>query len=181
MRKLRSAVALILIAAMSLSLAACGGVKEYNKDSFVSVLKNDLKIADDQIYEAENDGTQNNFPVATIVTAKYNESRINAYFCQDASKAKAYFDERFQHFQDTFDKNNQFKGSSVTGSTDNSGYIVIKGDMPGTDLFGALYQAGSVYGGLYYSGNMIIMVLSDNTDGYDDVEAFIKAMGLPNV
>ncbi|MBR2524733.1 MAG: hypothetical protein IKE53_09910 [Clostridiales bacterium] len=181
MRKVRSAIALVMVFPMLFSLTACSkSVKEYDKESFLAVLKDDLKIEDDDIYETEVD-EHNGVGDGVVVAARHGHAMITVQFCDDAADAKKAFDKDYESFLDTFNKNDQFKGDYIAEQTSNGGYIVIKGSAPETDIFGDRNRTGDVYGGYYCSGSMIMLVMSQSADDFDDVGEIISALGLPNV
>lgn len=170
--------AFVLVFSMVFSLTSCtGSIKEYDKDSFVSALKEKLELGDEDIVISRNEGDINNFPEADIVVTNYEDAAVLAYFCDDESGAKRVFDEYYSEFNDTFNQSNMFKGNYIAESDDNSGCIVINGDMSGVSLFGTRFAIGKLHGGVYYSGSMIVMVIPASEEGFDSVGEVIKALG----
>ena len=181
MRKAKSAIALVMVCSMLFSLTACTkSVKEYDKESFLAVIKDDLKIDDENIYESEVDET-NGIGDGVVVAARYEGALVTAQFCDDASDAKRTFDADYESFLDTFNKNDQFKGDYDANQTEDGGYIVVKGSAPETAIFGERNRTGNVYAGYYCSGSMIMLVVSQSEDDFDEIDQIISALGLPNV
>ncbi len=167
---------------MMFQLTACKKVVEYDEESLITVLEDELGMDEDEIYTAENDSSQNGYPDADLVTARYGDARINAVFVEDADEAENLFAEYYDGFINSFDADDSFEGNYIFKSSDGSGYIVVNGSDIGTSVFGARYASGDVYIGLYYSGPMIIFVTPENMDSdLDDVGAVIEALGYPNV
>lgn len=181
MRRSIPVVSVIMTVVMLMSFTACSAfkVKEYDKDSFTDVLTGSLGISQDDIATAENDGN-NGYPKATVVTAATDGARVLAYFCDDAEDARSNFKKTYDSFKGSFNSD-KFKGSSINMSTDSAGYIVLKGDNPGTSIFGDRYRTGSIYAGIYYSGSMIVTVMPDKDNADDGVKKVIDALGFPNV
>ena len=182
MRRIRSAVSVVLVISMLFSLAACSSkVKEYDKDSLTAVLKDELGISDDDINLARNEKGTNQYPAADIVTAAYKEARINCYFCDDEADAKKYFEDQYDQFCESFDKNDQFKGSSEFTSGGSYGYIVLNGDNTGTSIFGTLHMTGPVHAAFYYSGSMVMLIMPSGNETGTAVTEIIDALGYPDV
>ena len=185
MKTIKRLTAVVMAGVMMLSLAACSApVKEYDEDSFTSVLKNDLKIDEDDINSAENHQKDTGYPDSTVVTAHYGKAVIMASFCKNADDAASAFGDAYDEFRDTFDTNNTFKGNSESVSSDGYGYIVVNGADSGTTVFGSLHRTGPIYAGIYYTGSMFVMIMPDgiqeNGGADDDVKALIDAFGFPN-
>ena len=181
MKTTKKIIALGMSLILLLSFTACSkGVKEYDKDSMVSLLQNKLSISESDIYVAETDGTTGT-PAATVITSKYNDARISVSICKDAKDAADYFKKAYDAFTAEFNKDSKFSGSSISMSGSGSGYIVIKGEMPGTSVFGDINRTGNTYCGLYYAGSEIVLVMSEAGKGIDDVGKIIDALGYPNV
>jgi len=182
MRETKKIIALAMSLVMLLSFAACSksSIKEYDKDSMVALLQDKLGISESDIHVSETDGT-NGSPAATVITAKYNDIRINVAFCKNAEEAADHFKESYDAFQNSFNKTSQFSGSSINMKGIDCGYIVVKGDKPETGIFGDINRTGSVYGALYHTGSEILYVSSEMGKGMDDVGKVIDALGYPNV
>ena len=181
MKRTKKIIALGMALILLLSFTACSmGVKEYDKDSMVSLLQNKLSISESDIHVVETDGTTGT-PAATVITSKYNDARINVSICKNAEDAADYFKKAYDSFKADFNTSSQFSGSSISMSGSGSGYIVIKGEKSGTSLFGDINRTGNVYGGLYYTGSEIVLVMSEAGKGIDDVGKIIDALGYPNV
>lgn len=182
MKRSRSVLALGLTVVMMFQLTACKKVVEYDEESLITVLEDELGMDEDEIYTAENDSSQNGYPDADLVTARYGDARINAVFVEDADEAEDLFAEYYDEFIESFDAGDSFEGNYIFKSSDGSGYIVVNGSDIGTNVFGGRFSSGDVYIGLYYSGPMIIFVTPENMDSdLDDVGAVIEALGYPNV
>jgi len=181
MKGFKSTVALITTIVMMFSLTACSKKpKEYDKDSITSLLKDELKIDEDEIYVYDSDG-ENGSPEGTSVTAKYDDARIIVLIYDDADEANEAFNEAYKEFQDQFNLNDRFKGDFLCNNSDDYGYIVINGNESGVNVFGDIFATGSLYGGLYYSGSMITMVRPEGPDSFSGVNEVIEALGYPNV
>lgn len=167
---------------MLFSLTACGKkVKEYDVDSATKLMVDKLKIDEDDIYASDFDDYKGDMK-GEGVTAKYEDARIMIMVFDDEDDAKDVFDEAYDQFDDTFDKNDTFKGDYVYAFEKDYGYIVIKGEAPGTDLFGDRFRTGSVYAGIYYSGSMVAYVMPEGMDvSEDDIGKVIETFKFPDV
>lgn len=182
MKKGKTVIALSLVASMLFSLTACSsGVKEYNKDSLMDVLKSELKLDDDEIFVHESEDDATSRYEGTVVTARYEDARINAVFLNDAEDAADAFEEYYDDFDDNFNSHDQFNGDYAIHSADGSGYIVINGKDSEVHFFGDRYANGPLHAGLYYSGSMIVFILPENDDGMEDVGKIISALGFKDV
>lgn len=181
MKIIRRTLALVMASVMLFSLAGCKkkGLKEYSRDEMVKKLEDKLGMTEDNIYLGGNDGTQNDLPVSEELSAKYGNARIIAHFIKDASDAKKCFETYDLKYED-FDSKDEFNGGKLHEKKDDYGYIVIKGTDVGTDIFGDRHASGDLYGAIYYSGSMVVIISNEETDsGLEDVEAIIKALGYP--
>ena len=184
MKKVKSAIALIMAVSMLFSMTACtSGVKEYDEDSFKKVLEDDLKIDEDDIIIAKSDSS-NGSPDAMIITAVNGCARVIAYFCDDEDDAKDYFENEYEEFENSF-KTKSFKGNYSYLKTDSYGYIVLNGHDSGTTIFGDLHRTGPIYAGVYYKGSMLVYIMPEGIQkegkADDDLSELIDAFGFPNV
>ena len=181
MKGTKKIIAFGMAIVLLLSFTACSkGMKAYDKDALISLLQDKLSISEGDILVTETDGSTGT-PAATVITAKYNNARINVSICKDAKDAAAQFKKSYDEFQNNFNKSSRFKGKYISLNEPDSGYIVINGDSPETSVFGDRFRTGSVYGGLYFTGSQIIIIIPEGMESSDDVGKIIDALGYPNV
>ena len=182
MRKIRSFLSVLLTTAMLFSLTSCSRkLKEYDEETLTGILVNKLNIDEDDIYSVRNPEGQNDAPAGTVVTAVYNDARINVLFCDSADSAYDYFQREYDEFSDTFNQNGQFDGTLESECDKGNGYIIVNGEDIGSTLFGDRFATGSFHAGFYYTGSTIIVVLPEDFGNTDDVSTIISVLGYPDV
>ncbi len=172
MRNFKKAAALVMTTVMLLSVAACGktNIKEYDQDSFIAVLEDDLGLSeDDYVVMPLTDGEGEAVDGENMVMATMDDALVTAFFYKDAEDAKESFEEYYDDYQD----DDEFEGEAKGEDNGDNGYLVMKTE---TDL-------GELYAGIYYSGSMFIMVISgeDTVDAQEQVQKIIDALGYPGL
>lgn len=186
MKLMKRALSLVMASVMILSLASCKinalkGVKEYSQDEMVKVLEEKLGMDEEALHLAVNDGEHNQYPSSKVLTFKYEGTRVNAYFVDDAAEAKKLFEQYYQKFEDTFNMKEMFKGSQIKAKTDNDGYIVINGIDSGVDLFGSRFSMGDIFGAIYYSNSMLILMYDETPEDVSDAKKVVQTLGFPSI
>lgn len=174
MRKIKSILAVVLVACMMLSVASCAkSVKKVDKDKFEAALEK-VKIDDDDLYENKN-GTRDGYDYDRTISA-YDGNCIYVYIeFEDADECKEYFDDEiYDEFED-LKKDKDFDGKLQMHTGAHSGYVIFNGEADGDDV------DGDVYGGIYFRDNVLVMVMcySDKKSDIEDIQTVLKALGLP--
>lgn len=181
MRKFRTVTALFMTAVMAFSFAGCGKkIKFYNQDVITKIFEDKLDIDEDEIYSTEMEKGQ--APADCLyITTRYNDVRINVILFDEAEEALETFEQKYDVFNDTFDRQGIFEGNYDSEFEDNWGYIVVNGENTSSGIFGDIYATGSVYAGIYFVDSMIVTVMPE--PGFDinadDIDTVLDALGYP--
>ncbi len=169
---IKSFLSVTLVASMLFSLTACAGVKEYDKKEVKSILKDELDLkADDDFYSYDWDDYESFY-------GSYGKASFRVYIYDDEDDALDFFEDLVDDFQDDKD-DGVFSGRTKCVTSKTSGYITFSGEADDDGDFFA--EDEYYYGGIYYNGCMVIIVTADKDkdSAREDVQAFLKAFGLP--
>lgn len=163
-------LALILVVSFVFSIAGCKSVTYHDKKEIKSILKNDLKLKedDDYYYYDYDDGC--------LFSGEYDDIYFSIGLYDDVKEAYHDFDDiadEIENDQDDFD------GRIKRSVKDKSGYITFDGE--GTESGDFFDDDDYYYGGVYYCDGMYIIVLtnSDKDSFRESVDEFLRAFRLP--
>ncbi len=163
-------LALILVASFVFSIAGCKSVKYHDEKEIRSILKNDLKLKEDDDYEFDEyrDGCE--------FEGEYDDIYFSIALFDDTKEAYHDFDDIadvIENDQDDFD------GRIKRSVKDKSGYITFDGE--GTESGDFFRDGDYYYGGVYYCDGMYIIVLTnkDKDSFRASVDEFLRAFRLP--
>lgn len=178
-------ISLIVSSTMILGLCACSdtadGVKEYDSESIIEVLTNDLGIRSELITHIDVEDIPSDMPYTDYIVANYNDTMITVSFFEAKEDAKEIFDASYSEFEDSFNQNGLFDGDYITANENDYGYIVVDGENMGSDFLGDRYSAGEVSVAMYRSGAMVIAIQPTLGSDLENVDKVIDALGYPNV
>lgn len=185
MKSIRRITALS-VAVVMLFTSSCAAskeeiIKEYDEDSLVKFLEEELDIDEDDIYIIDSEDAQISVPDGVNITCRYDRARLNAYIFDDEDDARDMFEDYYDQFEETFNVNDQFEGDYDEEFEDDYGYITLEGDNAGATIFGDMYVYGGICGGIYYRGHMVIVICPEGPDSRHDVEDLVAAFGYPYV
>lgn len=178
-------VTALTVSAVMLLTSSCAAkkeeelIKEYDEDTLVGFLEEELDIDEDDIYITDSEDAEIRVPDGVNITCPYGRARLNAFIFEDEDDARNVFEDYYDMFEDTFNVNDQFEGDYDEEFEDDYGYITLEGDNAGTTIFGDRYMYGGICGGIYYAGHMVILIYPEGPDARHDVEDLIDAFGYP--
>lgn len=181
MKVLRKITAILMTSVMVFSFAGCGSkIKFYDEDVITKLFEDELDIEEDDIHVTEMEEGVNPAD-GLLITTKYNDIRINVVLFDDADDALDTFQDRYDMFNDTFDRQGIFEGNYDSDFEDNWGYIVVNGENTGSGIFGDILASGPIYAGIYYIDSMIIVVAPEpgSDINVDDMNKVLDALGYP--
>ncbi|MCQ2528348.1 MAG: hypothetical protein MJ108_04430 [Saccharofermentans sp.] len=173
MKKIKTIVSGLLIGAMMMSFAGCASVKARDKKEVKDILKEKLELKKDKDFKNRSYDDYDYF---------YGESGkayFSIYIYDDEDDAADVFDDLYDSYEDDLE-DDVFDGKIKLKSSDTSGYVTFKGECTDDDAE-CFLEDEYYYGGVYYADNMVIRVSAskDKDNARDDVNAFLKAFGLP--
>lgn len=148
MKSMKKVLAVVLIGAMGLSLAACGGKKA--KKLTAKEFKKAMKAEDYSVEEGDDD----DYEEYLIAVDEDKEIQVNYYLFEDSDAAKDYFDEGIEAMEDWQDEDD------LDGSVKKSGSKFVA-DLSGEDDDG---DEGGIYLVCVRSGEMVITATTYETD-----------------
>lgn len=202
MKKLKSMISVLLIAAMTLSLAGCGkkfdpiedSVFEDALDEVFSVeegdngwrtVSNATGTGDYGYWSAFMDGTS---IFRTADKIKLNIEYIgesDQYYCfiefKDAEEGMEWFEDYiYSDFEDAI-KDDDFEGSSSYKLTETMGYVLVNGENDSDFLEYCTDGEGDIYGGFFYNDGIFVAAFTTKLKDsrIEDVDAFLSAIGYP--
>ena len=148
MKTMKKVFAVVLVGAMGLSLAACGGKKA--KQITAKEFKKTMKAEDYTV----SDGHDDDYEEYLIAVDEDQEIQVNYYLFEDADDAKDYFDEGVDTMKEWKDEDD------LDGSVKKSGNKFVA-DLSGEDDDG---DEGGIYLVCVRSGEMVITATTYETD-----------------
>lgn len=190
MKVLRNIVAAVLIASTIFTFAACNAISKKSSSPVQQLAKNYAGYLQDKFGVSEDKVKK--YGPGDPLNTNPNRDKGNYYICtdknmptmmcfiyNDAKDAREYFVSCYDICNERFDEEH-FQGDYQVALKDDSGYIVINGIDSGVGIFGDQYAVGNeLYGGLYYDGNVVLMIMPRNEIAVDRVKYIISTMGLP--
>lgn len=186
MKKLHSAVAVILVMATVLSLSGCSSFKVIdNEDQFFDALEESAGIKKkntihEKKYEVNGDDTE-----YFIYTGDGDNFYTYIRF-EDEDDAMDYFDEFYQDFEE-IKEDKEFDGSYSMSMNKTRGMVTFNGEVEsdnGLNFYHMnkyFFEDTDIYGGVYVNKNVYIEVYSANGSKRDKekIDKFLKQLGLP--
>ena len=148
MKTMKKVFAVVLVGAMGLSLAACGGKKA--KQLTAKEFKKVMKAEDYSVSEGDDD----DYEEYLIAVDEDKEIQVNYYLFEDSGDAKDYFEEgidTMEEWKDEYD---------MDGSVKKSGNKFVA-DLSGEDDDG---DEGGIYLVCVRSGEMVITATTYEVD-----------------
>lgn len=186
MKKFKSIIAGTLITAMALSGVACSKksdkISDMSSEDFIEVCEEmGFKKTKDSVYDKEYKEYKKSDMDELFdeyVKARGRNSEVTYYFklYKDAYDAN----ESFESYYLIYDDENEYYDGTVDSSFHDGkdGYIVWDGEVD--EPKGSDYE---IYGGLYYSGNMIIVAYCESDSisnkAKEEIDEFIDLLGYP--
>lgn len=174
MKTMKKVVSIALVAAMMLSVAACGkNYKVVDKKTFKSALEDVAGFDEDDIYDFKDyyDGAEHDLDCS--------DGRIRYEYIQfeDNEAAMDYFEDYwYDDYEDMVD-DGDFSGRRSSVITNTSAYILVNGESDSDDFFD-----DDIYGGFFCKEDTVVLVytVSDRDRDIEAVNEFLSAIGYPH-
>ena len=173
MKRFKKTIALVMTAAMLLSIAGCHKkIKKVDEDDVIAALEDvlDLEEADDSVYKTDYYDIMEDFPGREICIRGYVDRNagidigavITYIVYEDEDDSEKYFED----YYDAFTNNDMFEDKySGYYNEGEMGYIVI--------------EVGEFFNAAYYVDDMILEVSAHSEEDIEAAKKFIRELGLP--
>ena len=186
MKKIRSAIAVILTAATILTFSGCSGFKAIkDEDIFFDALDNSVSIEKSDTRHDKN-VVVNGDKAEYLIYANDGDNFYTYIRFKKADDALDMFDDFYQDFEDIKD-DGDFEGSHTMAYGKTRGSVIFNGEIQGNstlNLYNAnkyFYEDTEMFGGVYVNDNVYIEVYSINGSKRDKekITKFLKELGFP--
>ena len=174
MKMMKKVISVVLLGAMTLSIAGCG--KNYqvvSKKDFTNALEDVCDLDEDDWYDYTTYYSHSEHDIDC-----YDGDFHFEWIQFDRNKhAMDFFEDRFyDSYQDMMD-DKDFDGRTPSRLTDDQGYILLNGESHSDDFFD-----DDVYGGIFCKEDVVVIVLvrSDRDRDIDTINEFLRAIGYPH-
>lgn len=145
-------------------------------------LANKLGISADKISETDGSTLTREYAFSGkyYTLSDKDEPMVDCCVFESEKDALNFFKEKYYNpFNEQFKPENS-QGESIFALENEHGYIVVNGSGSGAGFFGDRYRSGNeVYAGVYYKGNVLLVIAPRNDVPNTRVEEVIKLLGLP--
>jgi len=171
---MKKVMAIALVAAMMLSVAACGkNYKVVDKKTFKSALEDVADFDDDQIYDYEDyyDGAEHDLDCWD------DNIRYEYIQFEDNEAAMEFFDDYYYDGFEDMIEDGDFEGRRSSAHSNTSAYILVNGESDSDDFFD-----DDIYGGFFCKEDTVVIVyaISDRDRDMEAVDEFLSAIGYPH-
>lgn len=181
-KEIKSIVSVVLLVSMAFSIAGCARkIKPVEMNDFKDALQEEFDLDEYNYSERHTDSYTYIIYFGHDCHISYCESYGNDL--DSSLNSDNSFRDTYNIFMDIVE-NNEFKGKKtcVFNEKDGYGYILFDGES-NSDKFWPSSKYGSIYGGYYWTGDMLIHVVGwegiDNDEYIKNVDAMIRALGYP--
>lgn len=181
MRKCVRTTAILLIVSMAFIFSGCF-FKSANATKFTDKLQ-EVFGATEKDYSSKT-FTADTTPITgcTRVITYFGREVSTTYIEFDNSQnAYNYFTIYYENFEDIFEADG-YSGSFKKGSSGSRGYVYLDGNISTAFASSSKFGLGSVYGGVYYQGNVVVLVVTHGSvDSRIHTSDFLDAIGYPHL
>ncbi len=179
MKNIKKILSVVMIVAMMVSLVSCKSFKVVDDGDFEDAIE---EIYDEEVYEISGDDLEyiglDEYDMEKFLSLIDEDVSIGYAEFEDEEAARDFFeDEYYKDFEDMID-DGDFEGSHSSGLNNSRGYILFEGEADGD---GEWEETDEIYGGIYWTENMVIMAIaySDKKSDIEDMNEFLDMLGLP--